>query len=331
MSEDPWSDLAVPASGFAVNARRVNESIRWGFYWARDRDSHSLLILRHDVASSPKTRLPKLKGVELVVIPSESGSKPSLLLKLLDPKFRDIFYRLCTDIIASTSGCETESEAVATTVGRTWRWHHLLRGGTTGPLSVEEQKGLMGELLVLERYVLACFPPIDALSYWLGPLGKAQDFMIGNTGIESKATGALGSHEVKISSEYQLDDASIANLFLHLCVFDGADDTEQNSFTLTDVVERLRDCFVSSGDIALDRYNALLAAAGFRYEDDYTEFQWKGGERSIFAVTEGFPRLTPGNIPQEVKAVRYVLSLAECGRFAIAPDTLLEVLKAGIE
>jgi len=38
---------------------------------------------------------------------------------------------LCRDIVECTARAKSEREAVALTLARTWRWHHLLRGGDT--------------------------------------------------------------------------------------------------------------------------------------------------------------------------------------------------------
>lgn len=54
-------------------------------------------------------------------------------------------------------------------------------------LSAEEQKGLIGELLVLERYLIPLFGPADATSAWVGPTGSPKDFECGRTAIEAKA------------------------------------------------------------------------------------------------------------------------------------------------
>ena len=63
-------------------------------------------------------------------------------------------------------------------LSRTWRWHHLLRGGRGTLLSPEEQKGLLGELFVLERLLLPRMDASSAVTAWRGPLGAPKDFEI---------------------------------------------------------------------------------------------------------------------------------------------------------
>ena len=72
-------------------------------------------------------------------------------------------------------------------LSRTWRWHHLLRGGRGTLLSPEEQKGLLGELFVLERLLLPRMDASSAVTAWRGPLGAPKDFEAARVAIEAKA------------------------------------------------------------------------------------------------------------------------------------------------
>lgn len=329
ISDDPWTALASPRHTTAVTARRVDAVIKWDFYWALDAERRCMLLLSHSAAASPVGRLPRLRGVEVSLEVVAAAGKPCLVLKLLEPALRDIFYRLCIDILGSASETVSEAEAVATALARTWRWHHLLRGGISGLLSPEEQKGLIGELLVFERYLLAACPGSQALAAWRGPLGGAKDFVCGRTAVESKARSTSGAASVPISSEYQLDASGLDSLFLHLCVLDAEGPETGGGMTLTDVVRRIRERLTESEASLATRYDALLAAAGYRYEDDYSEMRWVGGERSVYRVRAEFPRITPGSVPAGVAQVEYMLSLTECGEFLVAPSALANALRAG--
>src|SRR4030042_905899 len=159
---DPWVNLQAPASADVINARRVDPEARWNFFWGRDVDGRCLLVLRHPPASAPGGRLPRLKGMDVRQSGSETDPERALVWRLGDSAHRDIFYRLCVDIMDSAAALTVEKEAIDVALARTWRWHHLLRGGRDGRLSPDEQKGLLGELLVLERHLLPALPPSDA-------------------------------------------------------------------------------------------------------------------------------------------------------------------------
>lgn len=322
LANHPWHSLGIPKGPSEISARRISEDLRWDFYWARDHEGRSLLVMKHDLASSPRERLPKLRGVEVFIEPDGNSGRQSLALRLLDSSLRDLFERLCLDIVASTDPAASEPEAVHTALSRTWRWHHLLRGGGAGLLSSEEQKGLIGELLVLERYLLALTSPALAIAAWRGPLGEPVDFLIGRTAIESKARGTSDASMVHISSEFQLANSEGNALFLHLTVLDSADADDDAAFTVADVAVRVRNRLGGGDKPTVERFNALLAAAGLRFEDDYSHARWQGGERAIYRVRETFPRLTSDTIPAGVSNVAYLLSLAVCGPFLVEPAVL---------
>lgn len=327
VNDNPWLALATPRDASALSARRVSEINRWDFYWARDGVGNFLLVLNHDHASSSHGRLPHLKGIEVSIQEASEPSKLSLAIRLLDSSLRDLFHRLCLDIIESTAGASSENEAVETALARTWRWHHMLRGGGSGLLSPEEQKGLIGELLVLERYFLPVLSPGVATSAWRGPLGEPKDFVVGRTAIESKARSTASAAAVHISSEYQLDDSDTDRLFLHLAVIDPCPADEVGGFTVTEVACRVRDYLRTTDERTVEHFNALLMAAGFRYVDDYSPTRWKGGERGIYRVTGDFPRLVPATLPAGVENVRYMLSLGPCGSFLVNPVMLTAALQ----
>ena len=125
------------------------------------------------------TRLPQIRDIEVTLSDTDQHGTRTLGLKLRDSSLQDIFHTLCVDIVSAAARAASEPDAVNTALRRTWRWHHLLRGGRSGLLSPEEQKGLIGELLVLERFLLPLLPASVAVAAWLGPLGSPKDFEVG--------------------------------------------------------------------------------------------------------------------------------------------------------
>lgn len=329
MSDDPWSDLAVPNASDAINAKRVDPALRWGFFWARGVDRKCLLVLRHPAAASPRGRLPRLKGIEVTLTDADHGSERMLVLRLMDSAQRDIFYRLCRDIIASSGNAASEKEAVETTLARTWRWHHLLRGGGDGRLSPEEQKGMIGELFVLETFLLPHLPAIDAVQSWRGPLGAPKDFEIGRICIEAKARRGASTPYVAISSEYQLDDSGTDSLFLYVAELDRAPSDSDDGFSITAVAVRVRDAVAHGDNAAIDVFETAISASGFRWEDDYSADLWIAGPSRIYAAAGDFPRIVARSVAGGVSNVKYSISLPECEPFLVPPGAVEDALKRG--
>lgn len=324
---DPWKDLTPPSAAAAINARRVDEKSPWHFFWAREADGKCLLVLQHADASRLKGRLPKPKGLE-VAENDLGGGNHFLVFRLLDSKQRDIFHQLCMDIVAAGADARSEQEAVELAVARTWRWHHLLRGGTGGRLSEDEQKGLIGELLVLEQHLLSHLSPADSIAAWRGPLGAPKDFEIGRIGIEAKARRGAATPHVIITSEYQLDGEGCDLLFLHVVDLSHAPEDAAQAFTVSDAARRVRDK-MTLDSTAMDRYESLLMAAGFLWEDDYSDFRWIEGPSRIYGVTDGFPRVTASEVTTGVSNVRYSISLVECEQFVVEAKALDAAIAGG--
>ncbi len=330
VTEDPWAELDPPDVSGTLNARRVDAEITWDFFWARSVDGSCLLLLRHSVESAPQGHLPVLRGIDVSLSEPDDNDTLALLFRLSEPGQRELFHRLCCDIVACTAEAESEGEAVGRALNRTWRWHHLLRGGPDSRLSVEEQKGLIGELLVIERYLLPTISPSDVMASWTGPLGTPKDFEIGGVLIEAKARRGAAEPYVAISSEHQLDVGGSEDLFLHVVDLERAPADTAESWSVADVVARMRDAIEDSDPAALCVYESLIAAAGFRWTDDFSEFQWVEGESRLFAVTDEFPRIRADNLASGVTKVRYSISLVECDRFRAEPGELTAAFGKGV-
>ena len=249
-----------------------------------------------------------------------------LAFKLLDSNQRDIFRTLCQDIISASTQAKSEAAAVSAALSRTWRWYHLLRGGQGTLLSPEEQKGLLGELLVLERLLLPRMDASSAVTAWRGPLGAPKDFEIARVAIEAKTRRGGATPSVSITSESQLDESGVDLLFLHVVELDEAPVDSNQGVTLHDVAERIRGLLHSVEPESTGILETRLSAAGYRMEDDYSGDRWLEGATRIYRVSADFPRITSGEVRSGVSNVRYSVSLADCEPFATLASAVDEAL-----
>ena len=314
---DPWEDLKPPSAVNAINAKRVDAECPWGFFWARSIDDRCLFVIQHGRESAPTSKLPRLQGVEISESEGPDGISRVLVFKLHESVHRDLFHRLCMDILCSASGAENEKEMVHIALARTWRWHHLLRGGGDQRLSPEEQKGLIGELIVIERHLLRVLSAGDAVAAWSGPLGAPKDFEIGQICIEVKSRRGGAAPFVKISSESQLDEAGLAALFLFVTDLDRAPVDSGDGLTIAEIALRVRQAIEQLDIGAVETFENLLGAAGFRWTDDYSDARWLEGSVRTYRVGPEFPRLAASQMPTGVSAVKYAISLVECDPFSV--------------
>ena len=326
MSRDPWEEIEPPSMADSVAARRVDANLPWHFYWARAADGRVLLTLRHATNSAPNTQLPRLRDLEVTISPPDESGTQLLAFKLLDSNQRDIFQILCQDIISAATHAESEPAAVAAALSRTWRWHHLLRGGRGTLLSPDEQKGLLGELFVLERLLLPRMDASSAVTAWRGPLGAPKDFEVARVAIEAKTRRGGATPSVSITSESQMDESGVDALFLHVVELDEAPMDGNQGITLHDVAERIRGRIHSVAPGATGILETRLSAAGYRMEDDYSDQRWLEGGSRIYLVSGEFPRIAPGEVRSGVSNVRYSVSLSDCEPFETSISALDEAL-----
>ena len=320
-TDDPWSSISPPLKNSLISARRVTQTTPWGLYWAVDADRNLLLILQYRKGVRRASRLPKFRGLRVEALPAELGPDERILIRLTDREQRDIFLRFCRDIVDSTILAVTEEQAVERFLARTWRWHRLLQGGRESRLGDEEQKGLIGELLVLERHLFPVLGATDAVRCWTGPLDTPQDFEVSRVHIEAKARSS-SVPRVTISSEFQLESGVADTLYLHVTEVAIATEGTANACTLPDFARRTRSVLAESDLVAVDLFEERLSAVGFDWTDDYSDKLWLVAGESLYEVGEGFPRITSAMFSAGVGNVRYALSLPDCEAFRVDPAVL---------
>jgi hypothetical protein len=320
---DPWADIPVPATESELSARRADAAMRASFYYALDAKGRCILLLEYNCAYPTGLRLPGLTGITMSRRET-SEQKGQLLLRLEDGELRDIFGELCGDILTVAGSAESDEGALSVSVSRTWRWHHLLRGGRGRQLGVEQQKGLIGELLTIEALSSTISYQV-LLDSWTGPLGEPKDFSLPEAlAIECKAVRGVEQPFVQISSEWQLDATELESLFLIVAGLDRSQDSDPDSFNLDDLVARLRMSVTEAAPDAVPLLDSRLFAAGYRPEDDYAEYRWTGGLKFAYDIGGEFPRVEGARLPTGVERVSYRVSLSACAGHEVELDQVIE-------
>ena len=326
---DPWKKLPPPAQVSSVSGRRVDPKLRWDIYWAVDANGSCLLILWHAPENRPRNKLPNLRGLEIETRLPQGGHRALLVIRLKDNEQREIFHRLCLDIIEATHLAHSEEEAIERFLARTWRWHWLLRGSREERLSDEEQKGLIGELCLMCQYL---FPSIGvklSITSWTGPLGSPKDFEIGRICIEAKARRSAATPFVAISTEHQLDTEGLDALFLCVSGVTGTSEDDPDGVTVTNIARDVLEKVQIQDTSVVELFEGRLLAAGFDWADNYSDKNWLVGPENVFEVTEDFPRITPQMYPTGASNVRYSISLQDCEPFQTDYPSMILRLTGG--
>lgn len=267
--QSPWKTL-LPGG---VDARRVDPDGRQNFFWVISGKGEPGLLLRIPPGAAEPRSLPKMRNLELSF--RDAGGGRALVLFLKDPDQRDLFVSLCHDIVRAAEAASDDVDALQRAIRRTMRWHHLLRGGRNDLLSIEEQRGLVGELQFLRR-LAELIGPYAAIDAWKGPSGSSKDFELYGCLVEVKARRGAAKPFVQISSEDQLADVDGSRLYLVVSAVDAA--IKPNGMTLTDHVLELEKLYAAAEPDAYRLWELAITDTGFDFDDDYSDRRWTVGK-----------------------------------------------------
>ena len=182
-------------------------------------------------------------------------------------------------------------------------WRNLWLG-SSGKLNWKEQRGLLGELIVLDKLISS--GTSGAVNNWVGPLGNTHDFESDFLNLEIKTTTKQPA-SVQISLIKQVAPME-GSKTLHLIVV-GLENGED--FSLVSVVEGIRDAL--SGTQYVRNFEHVLMKSGYRDKDKshYSKL-YSISFLQKHQITEESPVLNPkiiGEIPATVSNIKYTLDV----------------------
>ncbi len=304
-NNNPWYGLEAGK----IDTRRVDASARWNWFWAVMPRNDMALVLQLSELPDPLPDLPKLRNLEIRFQTLPGG--PILYVRLKDSAQLELFETLCRDVMAAGELANTEAEALERAIGRTFRWHYLLRGGKLEALTEESQKGLIGEIEIL-KLLMASLGAKPALTAWTGPSGAPKDFELKADCIEVKARRGASQPFVKIASEHQLADVPDRRLWLSVLAVDKVQ--HPHGRTLTEYVCEVTELLERTEPSAIMDWDLHLVDAGYDTLHDYSAWRWIVSSPEFHSVTEGFPRII-APVPLGVSGVTYALALSACTPF----------------
>ncbi len=317
MPGDPWERLGPD------DARRVDSSGSFDFFWIVLERGLPGLMLKLPAIPEPAPRLPKLRNLVTAFMPASGGF--AYVLGLKERSQQEIFETLCRDVVAAGEAGGNRADALSRAIQRTLRWHHLLRGGRPGGLSLEEQRGLVAELAFV-RDLAEGLGPGTAIEAWTGPSGSAKDFEIIGSCVEIKAHRVAARPFVAISSEDQLADVEGSRVYMR--VVNVASAVVPNGLSLHDHVRQTAELFEKAGD-AFEAWETVLYSTGYDPDNTYDGRRWQLESATSYEIVEGFPRIS-FPLPAGIENVRYSLSLDACAPFELEDD-LIAIIRKGLQ
>ena len=239
----------------------------------------------------------------------ELDNRWTLSFELLRDEQQGVFATLCCDIIEHSRSAEDEKEALKLVINRYKQWSKLLETQRSGLMDEQSRKGLLGELLYLERRIQTSNTALEAVQGWSGAESADQDFMYSDGWYEIKSIVAAAP-TVSISSLEQLDCADTGELVVMR--IDKSTPERSGAVSLYEVVQRINDAL--SVDVqALDLFQTKLMTYGYLDLHEYAEQKYIHSSTQHYRVDDSFPRLTKNDAPPQIVAAHYEIDLASLG------------------
>jgi len=266
----------------------------------------------------PELKNYRFRGVE--IFPLELESHFELNIYLLDNDIKDIFSLFIQNVLEDIVDCTTENEALTKTLNVIAKWKKLFDKINFNGINIEQQRGLIGELLFFNYLLDSQKTPASVLNGWTGVEFEDKDFIFGTIGIEIKFTSSK-TPKVKISSERQLDSQNFDELFLVLYT---AEEVKENGFSLNTIVEQTRQKLAANAE-CLKFFNERLLLIGY-FEEDKTHYNKMYSLKKTFSFTVApdFPKIVKSQIPLSIYNVSYSIELSAIEPFIVNMDSILQ-------
>lgn len=325
-----WNTLELQAKsgGPAMGVVRlmVHPEAKCSMYAAVEKPSLDRLFLlrvdRDDTSVLPE--LPSFKGltVRYVTTTQPEEGNATLELRLRNREYGHHFAVMVNDLSECAAEATTKREAIERLLQRLSRWQRFFERAPGMWLSLEERRGLFGELIVLRKILeRGSSPQTTVILGWRGPAHASHDFEYNKCSIEVKTSGGKQEQRMHISSERQLDWSQASRLLLaHVSV---GEETEDGT-SLPEMVDSVRSQLADAQSV--DQFNDLLLQAGYlqRDEDAYGHPKYRVRDLEAFDVKEGFPCILESDLRKGVGEVTYSIGVGACEGFKIPFELVLD-------
>ena len=230
---------------------------------------------------------------------------------------QDIFARLCLDLVECSQNCKSELDGLSSVTRRYLAWQKLFaRLKETLPVSV--LKGLIGEIDFARILISKGYSKDSVISAWVGPDGADRDFVLEHAWFENKAI-STGKDKVTISSLNQLETDFPG--YLTIVNVDESSSTDPHAFSVKSYIDEFR-VLLSDAPDAARILEQKLVSVGYIDKTAYEQLYFVKGHRDYYTVDNTFPRLVTANVPSEIIAAQYDLSIAGIQSWKVVGDEI---------
>ena len=270
------------------------------------------LILATPAGAAPPAEDITLQHLSFQIQPDDQR----ILIGLRNARFADLFNDLILSLYNRIKAMLGPADYIPVFTESFHRWAEFFEDAGAAQLSKEEVQGLFGELLTLRHLLLqGQMPADDLLNSWLGPYGRAQDFILPSLNLEVKTRDA-GQAFVRISSEHQLQPETGKGLQLAIATVQEHTD----GITLEVLSRELRVLLTRGGaDVAVFLKSLLRAGVAGADCSLYNLCRWKPQTLRFYDCSseERFPKIMASQLQEGVSSVKYHLAVDQLAPFML--------------
>lgn len=314
-------DNHLPSGDVFILKTKIDEILHLNCFAATNHitGQHSFLISIKNHNIIPDLKNYQFKGVGIFSI--EAGDTIELNIYLLDNDLKDIFSLFIQNILEEIEKCFTEKDAIIKTLNVVSKWKKLFDRISFSGLTLDQQKGLIGELLFLQYLLSHQKTSVNAVNAWTSSERdfQAKDFTLGSFGIEIKFTTSK-QPRIKISNERQLDIENLNELFL---VLYSTEAVKENGISLNSIIEKIRQEILIEEERNI--FNAKLQLNGY-FDADKEHYDKMYSIKKVFAfsVDSNFPKIIKSQLPLGIYETSYSIEISAVENYIIEPEIIIE-------
>lgn len=309
MKNNPWDNIKISKKDNRVTGILADTSNILEFYWAKDIVGNLLLIVSATSEISINQKIPQLNGIDIQIDKYEKNNQ--LVFRLLSKNDIDIFYTLCNDLIHSTKQVKNEVYAIQIILKRLEQWQYFLKSDRK-LIDKKQLKGLIGELYLIKKYLLANYNAEEVLAFWKAPLQSVQDFELNNMTIEVKTKSSVNS--ITISSYEQLF-TELDNLYLFVVTLSDSTKNTNHSINIYNIIKDIKELIGVDNLLLIENFSNLLMQYGFIELLEYEDLYFIISSDEFYEVAQDFPKII--DIPDGIEKLNYKINLDTCKKFLV--------------
>lgn len=286
-------------------------------------NSQKCLLIPHvEINQETLSNFPKFEHINITFVEFTQPLTTSAICVILETDtLIDLFSFLCEDLIERIEA--KPNEYLKILGERLILWKKLFEAQSPTGLSLEDQRGLWGEIRFISDLLEKGMAAQDAINSWKGPKGMPKDFSTQLSDIEIKTSIQSNHPKITINGAEQLTKNQDKNLFL-VCY---QIQESQLGTSLLEIINNLQSSLEGT-PTALLEFNETLFLTGFFNcaLEEYNIPKYSLKETKFFNVIEGFPRLSIDTVPEGIGDLRYTITLSSLSNFRTTLNDIYELI-----